>query len=87
MNFILKKILIKLKGFKLKHFEEAFTSESWIVRIYRVKKRGNRDNLFIRNKNLKNFPENKVIKEMGIFRSHKYQNKIKELKKKVQSEL
>jgi len=26
-----------LKGFKLKHFEEAYTSENWIVRIYRVK--------------------------------------------------
>ena len=24
------------KNFKLKHFEEAFTSERWLVRIYRV---------------------------------------------------
>ena len=24
------------KHFKLKHFEEAFTSERWLVRIYRV---------------------------------------------------
>lgn len=31
------------KNMKLKHFEEAFTSENWIVRIYRVKPRGNRD--------------------------------------------
>lgn len=28
--------------FKLKHFEEVFTSEHWIVRIYRVKKPSNR---------------------------------------------
>ncbi len=26
------------KSIKLKYFEEAFTSENWIVRIYRVKK-------------------------------------------------
>lgn len=28
---------------KLNHFEEAFTSENWIVRIYRVKKANNRN--------------------------------------------
>jgi dolichyl-diphosphooligosaccharide--protein glycosyltransferase len=26
------------KGFKLKHFEEVFTSEHWMVRVYRVLK-------------------------------------------------
>ena len=26
-----------IENIKLKHFEEAFTSENWIVRIYRVK--------------------------------------------------
>lgn len=30
------------KNFKLEHLEEAFTSEHWIVRIYRVKKPANR---------------------------------------------
>lgn len=30
------------KDFELKHVEEAFTSQNWLVRIYRVKKDGNR---------------------------------------------
>jgi hypothetical protein len=29
-------MIIQHKGFKLKHFREAFTSERWIVRIYEV---------------------------------------------------
>jgi dolichyl-diphosphooligosaccharide--protein glycosyltransferase len=31
------------KNFKLKHVEEAYTTEHWIVRIYRVKKPVNRN--------------------------------------------
>uniref|UniRef100_A0A8C5F521 dolichyl-diphosphooligosaccharide--protein glycotransferase n=1 Tax=Gadus morhua TaxID=8049 RepID=A0A8C5F521_GADMO len=31
------------KDIKLKHLEEAFTSEHWLVRIYKVKKQENRD--------------------------------------------
>lgn len=30
------------KNIKLKHVEEAYTTEHWIVRIYRVKKPGNK---------------------------------------------
>ena len=30
------------KEFELEHLEEAFTSVNWIVRLYRVKKAGNR---------------------------------------------
>lgn len=33
------------KDIKLKHLEEAFTSEHWLVRIYKVKKLENRDRL------------------------------------------
>uniref|UniRef100_A0AAZ3SLJ2 dolichyl-diphosphooligosaccharide--protein glycotransferase n=1 Tax=Oncorhynchus tshawytscha TaxID=74940 RepID=A0AAZ3SLJ2_ONCTS len=33
------------KDIKLKHLEEAFTSEHWLVRIYKVKKEENRDPL------------------------------------------
>ncbi|KAK7877578.1 hypothetical protein WMY93_031710 [Mugilogobius chulae] len=33
------------KDIKLKHLEEAFTSEHWLVRIYKVKKQENRDRL------------------------------------------
>jgi hypothetical protein len=31
------------KGFKLKHFREAYTSERWIVRIYEVLPLANMD--------------------------------------------
>ena len=31
-----RRTVIGNKNFKLKHFEEAFTSERWLVRIYRV---------------------------------------------------
>lgn len=31
------------KDIKLRHLEEAFTSEHWLVRIYKVKKLENRD--------------------------------------------
>lgn len=33
------------KDIKLKHLEEAFTSEHWLVRIYKVRKLENRDRL------------------------------------------
>lgn len=33
------------KDIKLKHLEEAFTSEHWLVRIYKVKKLENRDRM------------------------------------------
>lgn len=33
------------KDIKLKHLEEAFTSDHWLVRIYKVKKLENRDRL------------------------------------------
>ena len=31
-----RRTVIGNKDFKLKHFEEAFTSERWLVRIYKV---------------------------------------------------
>ena len=37
--------LFKLRGYKLKHFEEAYSSVNWIVRIYKVKDRQNRDQI------------------------------------------
>jgi len=44
------------KNIKLKHFEEAFTSESWIVRIFRVKNRNNRHKIEFKSKALAAFP-------------------------------
>jgi dolichyl-diphosphooligosaccharide--protein glycosyltransferase len=32
-----RQAVIGLKDFKLTHFEEAYTSERWLVRIYKVK--------------------------------------------------
>lgn len=40
------------KNIKLKHFEEAFTSENWIVRIFRTKKRNNRNKIEIKSKSI-----------------------------------
>jgi dolichyl-diphosphooligosaccharide---protein glycosyltransferase len=31
-----RRAVIGNKGFKLKHFEEAYTSDRWLVRIYKV---------------------------------------------------
>lgn len=36
------------KDVKFRFFEEAFTSQNWIVRIYKVKDRGNRDRIAYR---------------------------------------
>jgi len=36
---------IGYKGFKVENFEEAFTSENWMVRIFRRKPRKNREGL------------------------------------------
>jgi len=33
-----RRAVIGHKNFKLEYFEEAFTSERWLVRIYKVKK-------------------------------------------------
>lgn len=44
------------KNIKLKHFEEAFTSEHWIVRIFRTLKRNNRDRIEFKSKSINEFP-------------------------------
>jgi len=41
----LRKQEIGRKGYKLKNFEEAFTSENWMIRIFKVKEYGNRDDI------------------------------------------
>jgi dolichyl-diphosphooligosaccharide--protein glycosyltransferase len=46
------------KNIKLTHFEEAFTSENWIVRIFRKKPRQNREGLKFIASNLADFPNN-----------------------------
>eukprot|EP01017_Pseudomicrothorax_dubius_P006254 TRINITY_DN11755_c0_g1_i1.p1 TRINITY_DN11755_c0_g1~~TRINITY_DN11755_c0_g1_i1.p1 ORF type:complete len:762 (+),score=212.95 TRINITY_DN11755_c0_g1_i1:119-2404(+) len=66
------------KGFKLKRFEEAFTSERWIVRIYKVKPRENRDGLSIRSRSVVSMPEKLSEATLGgpTFKYHKYAHKL-----------
>lgn len=47
------------KNFKLEHLEEAFTSEHWLVRIYRVKPESNRT-----KKNMKSPSKRYVTKKV-----------------------
>lgn len=72
------------KNYKLQHFEEAFTSENWIVRIFRVKPRENRDGIKFRSKKIAAFPAklDEFVKEVPIFRNHKYKNKAQWIKTK-----
>jgi len=67
------------KGFKLRRFEEAFTSENWIVRLYKVKPRENRESIVINKaSSLADFPED--VKEFTTvskaFLAHKYAGKV-----------
>lgn len=79
-----------MKGYKLKKYEEAFTSENWIVRIFKVKPRNSRDNIIIRSRQLINFPEklDEIKEKNDIFKTHKYRTKVVNAilkKKKVRS--
>jgi hypothetical protein len=62
----------------LRRFEEAFTSENWIVRIYRVKPRENRESIVMKSKYLYRYPDNEeaVKRESSAFANHKFAKKI-----------
>ena len=62
----------------MQRFEEAFTSQYWIVRIYRVKPRENRDSLRVRSKTLRKFPNDlqQFKMENSIYNNYKYFNKV-----------
>ena len=49
------------KNFELEHLEEAYTTEHWLVRVYRVLKDGNVDKKKKLNKRLKKKISKKVI--------------------------
>jgi len=51
---------IGVKDIKLKHIEEAFTTENWLVRIYRVKSRKNSDARIVRSNKTKKFKSRKT---------------------------
>ena len=74
----------------MKRYEEAFTSENWIVRIYKVKPRNSRDAIIVRSRQLINFPEklDEIKEKSEMFKTHKYRTKIVNpvvKKKKVKS--
>jgi len=51
---------IGVKDIKLEHIEEAFTTENWLVRIYKVKPRKNNDERIIQNDKSKKFKSRKT---------------------------
>jgi hypothetical protein len=74
----LREVVIGRKGYSLKRFEEAFTSEAWMVRIYKVLKDRNLDDIAMKSKQRK-FPSNlnKFMKDaLPLFGRYKYGNKI-----------
>ena len=56
---------------KLKHFEEAFTSENWIVRIYRVKAPNNRNHF-----RMFNSKSTTKVKTSPLLAANKYKAKV-----------
>ncbi|CDJ51085.1 oligosaccharyl transferase STT3, putative [Eimeria brunetti] len=42
-----RKTQVDVTGIQLKHFQEVYTSENWVVRIYKVRKTDNRDTKMI----------------------------------------
>ncbi len=46
---VLRKYVMGKKNIRLRKFEEAFTSEHWMIRIYKVKDLGNRHQVAMKN--------------------------------------
>ncbi|KAL4472384.1 hypothetical protein ABPG74_018333 [Tetrahymena malaccensis] len=80
---------VGLKKFKLEYFEEAFTSENWIVRIYRRKPRKNREGIVFLSKNLNNFPapeqDSEYRKKYDVFDGIKFNKLILKKRRNVAS--
>lgn len=77
---------VGLKKIKLDYFEEAFTTENWIVRIYRRKPRKNRETVAFMSKQLAaTFPLDTELfkKRHQIFDDIKFSNKAILKKKKI----
>merc|ERR1712226_1778193 len=60
---------VGVKNIKLKHLEEAYTSENWLVRIYRVKKEANRDGKAKIGKRKKFSSKKTTKKRLGTLRA------------------
>jgi len=71
------------KGFKLRRFEEAYTSENWIVRIYRVKSRENRESVLIKPRVAGLADLSEVRDVSKAFLNHKYSNKVSPVKRRI----
>ena len=65
------------KNYKLHYFTEAFTSDKWIVRIFKRNKRGNREAIeLLREGEYKRFLENTELPE-NLKKVYKYAKKVK----------
>lgn len=65
------------KNYKLHYFTEAFTSDKWIVRIYKRNKRGNREAIeILREGEYRKFLENTELPEK-LKKVYKYAKKVK----------
>merc|ERR1712008_457191 len=70
------------KNFKLKHLEEAYTTEHWIVRIYRVKNKTNRNKKMAHKPiNRKKAKRTKKKGKKGVFRVTPNQANVSTAKK------
>lgn len=65
------------KHYKLHYFTEAFTSDKWIVRIFKRNKKGNREAIeLLKEGEYRKFLENSELPE-NIKKVYKYAKKIK----------
>ena len=63
------------KNIRLEHLEEAYTTEHWLVRIYKVKKEANRIKIAYTDRKIKpkkSFTSKKVWKLWSLFQKFLY---------------
>lgn len=72
------------KDIKLKHLEEAFTSEHWLVRIYKVKKLENRDRVEHKLRGTDTTKQKYTTKKVNAVSSAAVSHTITALQTKVQ---
>lgn len=69
------------KNIKLQYFEEAFTSENWIVRIYKRKERHNREGVRYQSKLTNSYAMTAKVNEM--LSENKYSVKVQKKRRSL----
>jgi hypothetical protein len=77
---VVRNVEVGEKNIKLKHFEEVYTSEHWIVRIYRLLPQENRGEV-IRPRGVFISKDLEVLKEHGLSKDKARPKKAKEVVK------